>query len=297
MTRPGRYRWGQSRISGAAGFTLIELVVTMTVSVVVVAFASMFVSSPVRGFVDQTRRLRLVDAADSALQRISRDVRRALPNSVRTTTSGGVVALEILSSVDGARYRDRPPGSPAQQLDFAAADAAFNVIGPFTQIAKPFSSTSHYLAIYNVGVPGADAYELANVVTPPGTQIDIVADVFAGEDRVTLSPPHRFAYESPEKRVYLLDGPVSYLCNPAAGTLTRYSGYAVAASQADRDSAGELLAAGAASALMADRVVGCAFGYAPGTAERAGMLTLEIGIGEQGETVSLLAQVHVDNTP
>jgi MSHA biogenesis protein MshO len=269
----------------------------MTISVIVVAFASMFISSPVRGFVDQTRRLRLVDAADSALQRISRDVRRALPNSVRTRTNGGVVALEMLSSVDGARYRDQPPGSPAQQLDFAAADNAFNVIGPFTQIAKPFSSTSHYLAIYNVGVPGADAYELANVITPPGVQIDIAADVFAGEDRVTLSSAHRFAYESPEKRVYLLDGPISYLCNPAAGTLTRYGGYSIAANHADRDSAGELLAAGAASALMADRVVGCAFGYAPGTAERAGMLTLEIGIGEQGETVSLLAQVHVDNTP
>ena len=269
----------------------------MTVSVVVVAFASMFITSPVRGFVDQTRRLRLVDAADSALQRVSRDVRRALPNSVRTRSSGGIVALELLSSVDGARYRDQPPGGAVQVLDFAAADDAFNAIGPFTQIAKPFSSTAHYLAIYNVGVPGADAYELANVVTQAGTQIDIAADALAGEDRVTLSPPHRFAFESPSKRVYLLDGPVSYLCDPLAGTLTRYGGYSIAANHADRDSAGELLAAGAGAALMADRVVACAFGYAPGTAERAGMLTLEIGIGEQGETVSLLAQVHVDNTP
>ncbi len=48
---------------------------------------------------------------------------------------------------------------------------------------------------------------------------------------------------------------------------------------------------------MADRVTGCAFSYAPGTAERAGLLSLELGIGEQGETISLLAQVHVDNVP
>jgi len=280
-----------------SGFTLIELIVTLTISVVVVSFVAVFISTPVQGFTDQARRSRLVDAADSALQRMSRDVRRALPNSVRTAASGGGVALELLSSVDGARYREQPPGSPAQRLDFTAADGAFNVIGPFTQIAKPFSSTAHYLAIYNVGVPGADAYELANVITPPGTQIDITSDVFAGEDRVTLSGPFQFAFGSPTKRIYLLDGPISYICDPLAGMLTRYTGYAIAQNHAARDSAAELLAAGAAASVMADRVTGCAFSYAPGTAERAGMLTLDLSIGEQGETISLLAQVHVDNVP
>ena len=48
-------------------------------------------------------------------------------------------------------------------------------IGGFQNIAKPFSSNTHYLSIYNVGVPGANAYELANVITPPGTQIDIAS--------------------------------------------------------------------------------------------------------------------------
>lgn len=282
------------------GFTLVELVVTMTVSVIVVSFAAVFVSGPVQGFADQSRRLRLVDAADSALRRMSRDVRRSLPNSVRTAASGGVAALEILSSVDGARYREQPPGSPSQQLDFGTADGSFNVIGPFTQVPKPFSSTTHYLAIYNVGVPGADAYELANVITPAGTQIDIDADAFAGEDRVTLSPAFQFAYGSPSRRVYLVDGPVSYVCDTGAGTLSRYSGYPVTGAQLA--SGGALLAAGASETLMADRVTGCAFAYSPGTAERAGLVSVRIALSEndasgQPETVSLLAQVHVDNVP
>lgn len=285
------------RPRGGAGFTLVELVVTLTVSVIVLAFAAVFISTPIQGFADQTRRSRLVDAADAALSRMRRDVRRALPNSVRTTASGGVAALEVLGTVDGGRYREQPPGSPAQILDFAAADGSFNVIGPYTQIPRPFSSTEYYLAIYNVGVPGADAYELANVITPPGTRIDVAADVFAGEDRVTLTPGFRFAYGSPSRRVYLVEGPVSYLCDPIAGTLRRYDGYAIAQSQADRDSSAELLAAGAVESLIADRVSACTFSYAPGTSERAGMLTMDISIAEQGETVSLLAQVHVDNVP
>jgi MSHA biogenesis protein MshO len=277
------------------GFTLVELVVTMAVSVVIVSFAAVFVTVPIQGFNDQSRRLRLVDAADTALGRMSRDVRRALPNSVRTTSSGGIVALEMLSTIDGARYRRQPPGSPAQILDFTAPDDSFDVIAPFTQVPKPFSSDAFYLAIYNVGVPGADAYELANVITPAGTQIDITAD--GTEDRVALSPPFRFRYESPTQRVYLSDGPITYLCDPGAGTLRRYSGYAIAASQSARDSDAELIGAGAGETLMADRVTGCDFTYAPGTAERAGLVTLKLGLGELGETVSLLVQVHVDNVP
>lgn len=280
-----------------SGFTLIELVVTLVISAIVVSFVSVFISGPVRGFMDQARRARLVDAADSALQRIGRDVRRALPNSVRTTSAGGVVALEVLSTVDGGRYRAQPPGTAAQVLDFAGADGSFNVLGPFTQIVKPFTSTSHHLAIYNVGVPGADAYALADVITPAGTQIDIAADGATGEDRVTLAPAFRFAYGSPRQRVFLVDGPISYLCNPVAGTLTRYEGYSIATSQADRDSNAELLAANASASLMADQIVACAFTYTPGTAERGGLLVLQFTVSSQGESVSLLSQVHVDNVP
>jgi MSHA biogenesis protein MshO len=258
---------------------------------------ALFIGGPVMGFTDQARRARLVDAADAALRRIGRDVRRALPNSVRTTSAGGVSALEVLSTVDGARYRAQPPGVAAQILDFAAADASLNVLGPFTQLAKPWSSTTHYLAIYNVGVPGADAYELTNVITPANTTIAVSVDGATGEDRVTLAPAFRFAYPSPTQRVFLVDGPVTYLCDTVAGTLMRYHGYGIAASQASRDSHGELIGAGATATLMANQLVSCSFAYTPGTAERAGLVSLQFAVRAQGETVSLLSQVHVDNVP
>jgi len=279
------------------GFTLVELVVTLVISAVVVSFVSLFISGPVMGFTDQTRRARLVDAADAALRRIGRDVRRALPNSVRTSSAGGVVALELLGTVDGGRYRAQPPGAAGAVLDLSTAAASFNVLGPFTQIPKPWSSTDHYLAIYNVGVPGADAYELANVITPPGTTIGVAADGATGEDRVTLSPAFRFAYDSPTQRVFLVDGAVSYLCDTVTGTLLRYHGYAVDAQQANRDSHGELLGAGATASLMTNGLVGCTFSYSPGTAERAGLVSLQFTVSSQGESVSLLSQVHVDNAP
>ena len=56
-----------------------------------------------------------------------------------------------------------------------------------------------------------------------------------------------------------MSGPVSYLCDTAAGTLTRYSGYAIASAQPA--SAAALTAAGATAALVAADVARCQFTY------------------------------------
>ena len=281
----------------AAGFTLIELIVTMSITTVVVAFAALFINGPVQGFTDQVRRAELVDSAESSLRRMGRDIRRALPNSVRVTTNGSIAAIEFLNTVEGIRYRaGPPPGDPDGWLTFSAADNRFNSIGRFDAITKPFTSESHYLSIYNVGVPGADAYELSNVITPEGTEIEIEVNL-AGEDRVTLNPAFQFAYPSPRQRVYLVDTPVSFLCDTASGTLSRYDGYTITSNHADRDSAAELLAAGGTAAVTSDNMSACTFTFTPGTAQRAGLVTLSLTVTQDGESIVLLQQVHVDNVP
>ena len=193
----------------ARGFTLIELVITIAVGSVVVAFMALFIVMPMDAYTAQTRRADLVDASDSGLRLMARDLRSALPNSVRVASSGTVTALELLSTADGARYQDGGPVSnPALVLDFTAPDGAFATTVPFTQLALPFASSTSYLSIYNVGVPGADAYQMANVITPAGTTITISAGTAANQNLVTLSPPFQFAFGSPGKRVYLVSGPV-----------------------------------------------------------------------------------------
>lgn len=280
------------------GFTLVELVITITLTTIVISFMAVFISGPVRAYADQGRRAELTDIAENSLRRIARDIRAALPNSVRVTTTGSVVALELLHTVDGVRYRDRPPpGNPSNRLRFSAPDDAFNSVGRFNGIARPFSSDTHYLAIYNVGVPGADAYELANVITPPGTQIDIDADAVPNEDNIRISPAFRFAYASPSQRVYLVDEPVTYLCDTVTGTLVRYAGYSISPNQSSRDSDGELVGAGADSTLVANRIASCGMQYSSGTAQRAALVSLALRVAKDGESVSLLHQVHVPNVP
>jgi MSHA biogenesis protein MshO len=278
------------------GFTLIELVITIAVGSVVVAFMAMFIVMPMNAYTAQTRRAALVDASDSALRFMARDLRSALPNSVRTAASGSITALELLATADGARYQDNGPVSnPALALDFTQPDGAFATTVPFTQLSLPWSSNAYYLSIYNVGVPGANAYNLANVITPAGTTITISAGASANQNLVTMSPAFQFSYGSPEKRVYLVSGPVSYLCDTSAGTLTRYTGYAIQSTEPT--SAATLTGAGATSALVASNVSACSFTYSAGTAQRNALATLEIQITQSSESVQLLNEVQVVNAP
>src|ERR1700686_869070 len=200
------------------GFTLIELVITIAVGSVVVAFMALFIVTPMSTYAAQTRRATLVDAADSALRFMGRDLRAALPNSVRVSASGGVSALELLATADGARYQDSGPlSNPALALDLTTAAGAFATTVPFTQVTLPWTSNAYFLSIYNVGVPGADAYQMANVITPAGTTITISAGATANQDLLTLSPAFQFAFGSPGQRVFLVSGPVTYLCDTTAG--------------------------------------------------------------------------------
>jgi MSHA biogenesis protein MshO len=279
------------------GFTLIELVITIAVGSVVVAFMAMFIVMPMNAYTAQTRRAALVDESDSALRFMARDLRSALPNSVRTATDGGsVTAIELLATADGARYQDNGPvANPALALDFTAADGAFATTVPFTQLTLPWTSNTYYLSIYNVGVPGANAYQSLNVITPAGTTIAITSGASANQNLVVLNPPFKFAYGSPEKRVYLVSGPVSYLCDTSAGTLTRYMGYTI--QSAEPTSAATLAAAGAASGLIASNVAACNFVYSAGTAQRNALATLQIEITQSGESVQLVNEVQVVNAP
>src|SRR6185295_2141854 len=89
---------------------------------------------PVEGYVDAARRAGLTDTADTALRRITRDVRSALPNSIRIVESpggSGIFYLEYLETNGGGRYRsDVDSSGGGNVLDFAVADASFDVIGP-----------------------------------------------------------------------------------------------------------------------------------------------------------------------
>ncbi|GAB4350651.1 MAG: type II secretion system protein [Gammaproteobacteria bacterium] len=271
------------------GFTLIEMVVTLVLAGIVAGITASFISGPMLGYTQTTRRAELVDAAEQALRRMARDIRRALPNSVRVDPTGRV--LEMLNTVDAGRYRDDPPpGNPAALLTFTSPDDEFDTIGALQNFAEVDTSNDQ-VVIYNLSATGAanNAYV--------GDNRQQLAPGATTATHIQLAAPLQFPLASPRQRFYIVDTPVTYLCDLGAGTLSRFWGYAITHPHAAVDSAVELSGVGAASALMTRHVANCTFSYQPGTSQRAGLVTLRLELSDQGERVTLLHQVHVYNTP
>src|SRR3989338_7274473 len=112
------------------GFTLVEMIMVITITGIIGGIVAVFLNAPVQQYIDVARRAELTDIADTALRRVGRDLRLALPNSVRVAgTCDGTATcfLEFLPTKGGARYR---AGSGGDELDFSAADTSFEVLGP-----------------------------------------------------------------------------------------------------------------------------------------------------------------------
>ena len=134
------------------------------------------------------------------------------------------------------------------------------------------------------------------VITPSGTTITI-SDA-GDEDRLTLSSAFQFQYTSPAKRLFVIDSPVTYLCDTSAKTLTRYWGYTIASSQPTSASAAPLSTA--TNALLANHVESCSFVYQAGVSSRSGMLVAVLQMKRQdgeADQIRLAYQIHVDNVP
>ncbi len=287
-----------------AGFTMIELVVVITLTMLIAGVMGTFMVRPMEGYVDMSRRAELIDVAQSAIQRVARDARRALPNSVRV--SGDQLTIEILHTLDGGRYRAQPGTNPGPVAHTAAADVidfsgdtSWNVLGRFNSSNFTYSvalPAGTRVAIYPIATTiYTDAATDANpgMITASTTNVTIENDT--DEDQVTLSASHEFPLTSPRRRMYIVDSPVTFQCNTGAGTLSRYSGYAIADAQPTNPAIAPLNAG--QSALVSNKVSACVFTYAPGTSERAALVTLDFTVAEAGEQVRLLHQIHVVNVP
>lgn len=270
------------------GFTLLELLLVIVITGILAVVVAPVIREPVRAYFDQTTRADLVDAAEMALRRMQRDVRRSLPYSLRV--NGAQTAMEFVRVRDVARYRQNGTGAPTNRLTFNNADQDFDLVGNFGSVTKPYvlgsNGRDERLVIFNLGASPYDFYAGDAVVTPAGTTITITDN--GGTDHVNMNPGHQFEDSSPSHRIYIAETAVSYACN--GGALYRDEDYGYLATQP----APATVAAG--GAMFTDRVSACRFDYDQGSATRPGLLTMSLTLtNSDGESVTLLHQVHVPN--
>lgn len=268
------------------GVTLIEMIVVLVITGILAAGVALFIRLPIEGYIDASRRAELSDRADMALRRINRDLRFALPNSVRVTGAcSGVTTcyLEFLLTSGGGRYRAELTGGGAgDELKFTEADQTFDVYGTLPTLAAGDS-----VVVYNL-------FAEPTIGTSNAYAGDNRAAIDVGSSTATniaLTAMTLFPFASPSKRFHIVQTPVTYECNPVTQEFRRYSGYAIQHTPQPAPPAG-------GGALLMERVSTCRFTYdAAVVAQRAGIVSMRAQITQDGETVSLFQQTHVSNIP
>ena len=291
----------------ARGFTLVELVAVMVIGAILSSVVWRNISMPLRGFADVNRRAELVATANLAAQRIARELRLALPNSVRVNADGS--ALEFLQTAAIGRYRAAadPAVATSDPLDLTLTSDSFDVVGSWPLPATVRTDTGGAAAcmqgagdcvvIYNTGNPQDCTAQPAGTRTNAWCGDNLAqlssADAASGvivvdrSDQATTWPTG-----SPGQRFYVVDTPISYLCR--GGELLRYAEYPIDAVQPEPPSVDGV--------PLATRVRECRFSYEPGSATRAGLVVLRLTIADTNldgddEPLTVLEQVHIPNSP
>jgi MSHA biogenesis protein MshO len=286
----------------ARGFTLVEAIVVIIVIGVIGAIVAVFIRAPIQGYVDSVERAKATDEADLALRRIARDLRLALPNSVRVSQDG--TAIEFLLTRTGGRYlavEDDVPDLP--YLDFDNENqVSFTVVG---RLSQPIMQ-GDYVVVYNLGedMEPSDAYRynpsgtnsnIARVVRGAAADaaqpvIELEVNPFARQEQPMRSPSHRFQ---------VVTGPVTYHCArrpDGTSELRRYWGYGINSVQAVPPLGTYQ------SALIAARVTDChnIFRYGSEPTRRSALVIINLSLDardSKAPVVRLVHQVHLDNSP
>jgi MSHA biogenesis protein MshO len=280
--------------SFAAGFTLVEAIMVMTITGIIAAIVAVFIRQPVEGYADSVRRAGLTEQADIAMRRIARDLRLALPNSVRLPSDGSY-GFEFIITKSGGRYRDESDGSTAGNYLYRTGATSFDVLGPM-----PAMEGGDFVVVYNLG-PGytpADAYTglnrgtIAGSVAITANPVALSSNPFPTQSPRLPSPNARFQIVDHDEMV------VRYNCSqsPAGGEVIRYSGCSMATpSSCSVGTAVRSVLAGSTTTPQAS----CAIDYTSAETGRNGLLYIELSLRDptSGERITQFLQIHVNNSP
>jgi MSHA biogenesis protein MshO len=193
------------------GFTLVEMVVALVVFASLAGVMTVFLRPALNAYLGARTRAGLAGDADVAARKMLRDVRAAVPNSIRTPATN---CFELVPSTAGGRYRmaaDTVNGNSAA-VDPAAATSSFDVLSPLATVP----AVGDWVVVDNQN-PG-DVYAGSNrsavtaVSTPAST---------AGRHRLAINAM-QFPLGYDGGRFSVVDNAqkaVFYVCSGASSTL------------------------------------------------------------------------------
>jgi MSHA biogenesis protein MshO len=253
-----RHRRPEAGSNGApkgrqAGFTLVEMIVSIVLIGLLSMAAVPLLRLPLEGWMDATRRSTLTTEIEVIHAKFKDDMAHALPRSVRVRTAGTRTLMEFIEVKASGRYRTEAMssgfplctancgGTPLRNdaLEPNCPETCFVNLSPWDNNTPPVLGANDWVMV-NAHAP------LINDPYQPALRTRAVA--VAANGRVEMVA-HSFP-ASPLSRFHITSGPVTYECNPVTRQLIRHWNYAFVVNQPANFP-------GASSAVLSERVQSC----------------------------------------
>lgn len=272
------------------GFTLIEMVVAIVLLGIVGGISALIIGRTVDGYDDLARREKIHSGIRMATDRIAREIRHALPNSICTyngiSCSNSADRLYFIKTRDGGEYQTRSgnyyPGQVRAPLPVTPASASsFDVLTTNSINA----AVNDWVVVYNVN--NTDIYtstsrrkQISSVTTRDVDNVAPANDISA----ITFSTAVSFPEHSPEHRFHVIEN---------NATLFYLSGTDLFRGTSNLGNPN----VPTATQLLLQNVSALSFSYVPGTQYRAGVLRINITVTKNNESIQFIHEAHVQNAP
>ena len=266
------------RKKNMAGFTIVEMVTVIVLLSIITLGTTQFIGQGTSIYRDAITRDNLQQLGRFAIERMSRELRNALPGSIRTGINGSVQCIEFVPIVAGSSYL---------QPVADAAISSLNVV----------DFNYNYASGDQIAIATLDA---ASVYSGGGTSNLTGASAAVNNQRTLTFAAKQFPQESTTGRFFIVTSPVSFCVDDVDDSLRRHSNYGIATGQAIPPAGGDLLAEHIQSVEEGGSPI-TLFNFNEGTAQRSAVVAMTLVFNDRGtlgiEWMRFSQEVFVRNTP
>ena len=278
----------------ARGFTLVEMVTVILILGILVVGVSSFILFGTRIFVESSSVDQVLSQSRFAVERMTRELRSALPNSLRVNTDSLTFqCIEFVPIEASTTYLAMPI------IPDAAASTGIVILDNTVSAIR----VNQFAWIYPL--IDADVYSSARQKRAQVKTIATSPSPLEHQVTLTFTAPTRFAEASPRQRIYFGSSPVSYCFEKGPSgnelQLLRYAGYSFNAIQPNPAAmpatmgTGVLMAQSVANTL--NNGVDLPLILTPSSLVNNAMVHLQPRFNVNGETFQYRHQVQVINVP
>ena len=268
------------------GFTLVEMVTVILILGILVVGVSSFIIFGTRIFVESSSVDQVLSQSRFAVERMTRELRSALPNSVRVNTDSLTYQCVEFVPIEASTTYLTMPITPA-----SAASTGIVILDNTVSAIR----VNQFAWIYPL--VDADVYSSAR---QKRAQVKTIA-ISGNQVTLTFTAPTRFAEASPRQRIYFGSSPVSYCFEKGASgndlQIVRYAGYNFNTVQPNPATMGTGVLMAQSVANRLDNSNDLPLILTPSSLVNNAMVHLQPRFNVNGETFQYRHQVQVINVP